>query len=109
MAYYAKVSNGVVVQVIVAEPEFFDTFVDNSAGRWLETRTDGSLRKHYAGIGYAYNERLDAFIPRSPFPSWVLNEDTCDWEPPTPQPTETDTVYVWDEGSKSWVEDPTDN
>lgn len=105
MAIYAKVNNGLVEQVVVAEPEFFNTFVDDSAGEWLETKTDGTLRKHYAGIGYAYDQTLDAFIPKKPYSSWVLDEETCLWEAPTSMPTGTDTQYVWDEDTTSWVAD----
>ena len=105
MAVYAKVNNSLVEQVIVAEPEFFNTFVDDSAGEWIETKTDGSIRKHYAGIGYTYNRTLDAFIPKKPFPSWVLDEETCLWEAPTSKPTGTDNQHVWDEDTTSWVVD----
>ena len=111
MAHFAKVLNGVVVQVIVAEPEFFQTFVDSSPGEWIQTsyNTHGGvhanggipLRKNYAGIGYTYNFNRDAFIPAQPYASWTLNEDTCLWEPPTPMPI--DGIYTWDETTQSWV------
>lgn len=110
MAHFAKVSNGVVVQVIVAEPEFFQTFVDTSPGEWIQTsyNTHGGqhpegrpLRKNYAGIGYTYDRTRDAFIPPKPYASWTLNEDTCLWDAPTPMPT--DGVYTWDESTTSWV------
>ena len=110
MAHFAKVSNGVVVQVIVAEPEFFQTFVDTSPGEWIQTRynTHGGqhpegrpLRKNYAGIGYTYDRTRDAFIPPKPYASWTLNENTCLWDAPTPMPT--DGVYTWDESTTSWV------
>ena len=109
MAHFAKVSNGVVVQVIVAEPEFFQTFVDTSPGEWIQTsyNTHGGqhpegrpLRKNYAGIGYTYDRTRDAFIPPKPYASWALNEDTCLWDAPTPMPT--DGVYTWDESTLSW-------
>ena len=91
MAHFAKVNNGVVVQVIVAEPEFFDIFVDSSPGQWLQTsyNTYGGvhvnggtpLRKNYAGLGFTYDASTrDAFIPPKPYASWTLNEDTCLWE-----------------------------
>ena len=96
MAHFAKVNNGVVVQVIVAEPEFFDIFVDSSPGEWLQTsyNTHGGvhanggtpLRKNYAGVGFTYDSTLDAFIPPKPYASWTLNEDTCLWD--APEPTE---------------------
>ena len=92
MAHFAKVNNGIVEQVIVAEPEFFDTFVDSSPGQWIQTsyNTHGGvhllggtpLRKNYAGIGFTYDSTKDAFIPPKPYASWTLNEDSCLWEPP---------------------------
>ena len=92
MGHHAKVLNGIVTQVIVAEPEFFDTFVDTSPGEWIQTsyNTHGGqhpegrpLRKNYAGIGFTYDRERDAFIPPKPDDSWVLNEETCLWEEPT--------------------------
>jgi hypothetical protein len=90
MAHYAKVQDGIVTQVIVAEPAFFDTFVDSSPGEWLQTsyNTQGGvhlnggapLRKNYAGIGFTYDRVRDAFIPPKPEGGWTLNEDTCLWE-----------------------------
>ncbi len=62
-----------------------------------------ALRKNYAGIGFTYDENLDAFIPPQPFESWVLNEDTCLWEAPVPHPTDG-AIYAWDEEAGSWVE-----
>ena len=114
MAHFAKVVDGKVSQVIVAEPEFFETFVDTSPGEWIQTsyNTHGGvhanggtpLRKNYAGIGYTYDSVRDAFIPPSPFPSWVLDEATCLWNPPTPMPVEEGKRFVWDEPTTSWVE-----
>lgn len=111
MGHFAKVNNGVVEQVIVAEPEFFDTFVDSSPGQWIQTsyNTHGGvhanggtpLRKNYAGIGYTYDAQRDAFIPPKPFASWVLNEDTCLWDAPIAMPTEGG-PYVWNETTQSW-------
>lgn len=112
MGHFAKVENGIVTKVIVAEPEFFETFVDSTAGKWIQTsyNTYGGqhpegrpLRKNYAGIGYTYDSERDAFIPPKPFDSWLLNEDTCLWEPPIPMP-EDDNMYTWDEETISWVE-----
>ena len=113
MAHFAKVNNGIVVQVIVAEPEFFDTFVDSSAGTWLQTsyNTHGGvhalggtpLRKNYAGMGYTYDATLDAFIAPKPYPSWTLNEDTCLWEAPTTYPDDGKD-YTWGEATTSWIE-----
>jgi hypothetical protein len=112
MAHFAKVIDGKVSQVIVAEPEFFQTFVDSSPGEWIQTsyNTHGGkhpegrpLRKNYAGIGFTYDRTKDAFIPPQPFASWLLNEDTCLWGAPTPMPTD-DKKYAWDEESVSWKE-----
>lgn len=113
MAHFAKVVDGKVVNVIVAEPEFFQTFVDSSPGEWIQTsyntyggqhRNGGTpLRKNYAGIGYSYDRTKDAFIPPKPYPSWVLNDDTCLWGAPTPMPTD-DKFYEWDETTTSWKE-----
>ena len=113
MAHYAKVSDGLVTQVIVAEAEFFDTFVDSSPGEWVQTsynthggvHSDGgvALRKNYAGVGFTYDSTRDAFIPPQPYASWLLNEDTCIYEAPVPYPTD-DLMYSWDEDTTSWVE-----
>ena len=115
MAHFAKVNNGIVEQVIVAEAEFFDTFVDSSPGEWLQTsyNTLGGvhlnggtpLRKNYAGVGFTYDSTRDAFIPPQPYNSWTLNEDTCLWEAPTAYPAD-DLMYTWDEATTSWVEVP---
>lgn len=112
MAHYAKVLDGIVIKVIVAEPEFFNTFIDNSPGNWIQTsyNTRGGvhlqngepLRKNFAGIGYAYNKQLDAFIPPKPYNSWILNEESCLWEAPIPKPEGN---YSWDEQTQSWIEE----
>ena len=111
MAHYAKVVDGKVTQVIVAEADFFDTFVDSSPGEWIQTsyNTYGGvhklggtpLRKNYAGIGYSYDKVKDAFIPQQTFPSWLLNEDTCLWDSPIPYPTDG-RVYEWNEETIAW-------
>ena len=113
MAHYAKVKNGIVTQVIVAEQEFLDNYIDNETGKWVQTsyHTKGGvhelggtpLRKNYAGIGYSYDKEKDAFIPPQPFKSWTLNEDTCLWEPPTPMPTDGK-IYTWNENTQTWIE-----
>ena len=112
MAHFAKVNNGIVEQVIVAEPEFFDTFVDSSPGQWIQTsyNTHGGvhtlggtpLRKNYAGIGFTYDATKDAFIPPKPYASWTLNEDSCLWEAPVAYPDDGED-YVWDEPTTAWV------
>ena len=112
MGHFAKVNNGIVEQVIVAEPEFFQTFVDSSPGEWIQTsyNTHGGqhpegrpLRKNYAGIGFTYDRTRDAFIPPKPHASWVLNETTCLWDSPVPYPTDGK-KYQWDEATTSWIE-----
>jgi hypothetical protein len=119
MAHFAQVIDGIVQQVIVAEQEFIDTLPDPN--NWMQTSyntrggvhynpdtdepsTDQSkaLRKNYAGIGYTYDPIRDAFIPEKPYGSWVLNEDTCCWEPPVPFPNDGQ-MYDWDETTVSWV------
>ena len=113
MSHFAKVVDGKVTQVIVAEPEFFNTFVDSSPGQWIQTsyNTYGNkhpenrpLRGNFAGIGYTYDAVNDVFIPPQPFPSWVLNSSWL-WEPPIPMPTDGK-MYGWDEATTSWVELP---
>lgn len=113
MSHFAKVLDGKVTQVIVAEPEFFTTFVDSSPGEWVQTsyntfggvhKNGGTpLRKNYAGVGYTYDSQRDAFIPPKPFPSWLLNEETCLWNSPTLYPTDGKR-YNWNEETLSWVE-----
>lgn len=113
MSHFAKVNNGIVEQVIVAEPEFFDTFVDTSPGEWIQTsyNTRGGqhlnggtpLRKNYAGVGYTYDRERDAFIPPKPFASWTLNEETCLWDAPVAMPDDGK-LYSWDETQTNWVE-----
>jgi hypothetical protein len=113
MSHFAKVNNGIVEQVIVAEPEFFETFVDSSPGEWIQTsyNTRGGvhinggtpLRKNYAGIGFTYDRIRDAFIPPKPYASWILSEDTCLWNPPVPMPTDGK-PYGWNEQTQQWEE-----
>ena len=118
MAHFAKVVDGTVEQVIVAEPEFFDTFVDSSPGEWIQTsyntrggvhyspetgEPDGgvALRKNYAGVGFTYDAAKDAFIPPQPYNSWNLNEETCLWEAPVAYPNDGQ-MYVWNEDTTNW-------
>jgi len=122
MGHFAKVVDGKVAKVIVAEPEFFDTFVDDSPGKWIQTsyNTRGgvhynpetgepsedqtkALRKNYAGKGFTYDATRDAFIPPQPFASWTLNETSCLWEAPVAYPEDGE-MYQWDEDTTNWVE-----
>lgn len=119
MAHFAKVCDGKVVQVIVAEPEFFNTFVDSSPGEWIQTsyntrggvhygqdgEPDGgvALRGNYAGIGYTYDRTNDVFYASQPFASWTLNETTWTWEAPVAYPTDGK-FYTWNEETQNWIE-----
>jgi len=113
MAHFAKVTDGIVTQVIVAEPEFFETFVDTSPGEWIQTsyNTHGGvhlqggtpLRKNFAGIGYTYNAQEDCFVPPRPYASWTLDTNTCLWQPPVAMPTD-DKMYRWNETAQAWDE-----
>jgi hypothetical protein len=103
MAHYAKVNNGIVEQIIVAEVEFFDTFIDSSPGEWIQTSYNNNIRKNYAGVGFTYDSARDAFIPPQPYNSWTLNEATCQWDSPVPYPTD-DKRYEWDEETTNWKE-----
>lgn len=120
MGHFAKVEGDVVTSVIVAEPEFFKTFVDNSAGQWIQTSYNTrcgihydpetgepskdqskALRKNFAGIGFIYDREKDAFIPPKPFESWVLDDNTCQWVAPVQKPVDGN-EYVWDEENLTW-------
>ena len=102
MAHFAKVVDGVVTKVIVADPDFFDTFIDDSPGTWVQTYKDKSARTRFAGIGYTYDATRDAFINPKPFESWSLN-DANTWEAPTPKPDDGKD-YRWNEDTKAWDE-----
>ena len=117
MSYFAKVTNGIVSQVISAEADFFNTFVDTSPGQWIQTsynthngihygqdgKPDGgiALKGNYAGIGYIYDEINDVFYPSKPYSSWTLNNTTWTWESPVPYPTDGK-LYIWNENIKNW-------
>jgi hypothetical protein len=112
MSHFAKVTDGKVTQVIVAEKEFFDTYVDSSPGIWIQTsyNTHGNqhpegrpLRGNYAGIGYTYDSVNDVFYAPQPYPSWILNNTTWLWEAPLPYPADNKN-YKWDEATTNWVE-----
>ena len=112
MSHFAKVLDGKVIQVIVAEPEFFETFIDDSAGEWIQTSYNTyanshpqgrPLRGNYAGIGFIYDKINDVFYAPQPFQSWILNTSTWIWEAPIPMPTDNKR-YKWDEATTSWIE-----
>jgi len=112
MAHYAKVDQGKVLRVIVADEDYINSFVDTEPGNWIQTsyNTHGGvhkfggtpLRKNFAGIGMTYDANRDAFIPPKPFNSWVLNETTCLWEAPVAHPNENGEGYKWNESTTSW-------
>jgi hypothetical protein len=100
---FVKVKDGIVIECIVADQDFIDSYIDTSAGTWLETREDGSIRKNYAGIGFTYDAQNDAFIAPKPFESWVLNEETFIWECPVAYPDDGNR-YNWNETDQQWDE-----
>jgi len=112
MSHFAKIEDGIVTQVIVAEQDFIDT----QEGTWVQTsynthggqhRLGGTpLRKNYAGIGYIYDSTRDIFYTPQPYPSWTLNETSCLWEPPVAYPSDGK-MYKWNEDTRSWDEDTT--
>jgi len=114
MSYFAKVENKLVTQIIAAEQDF----IDSLDGQWVQTSyntragihyapnsddPDGgvALRKNYAGIGFTYDEVRDAFIPPKEYDSWVLNDETCQWESPVSYPDDGN-MYLWNEETKTW-------
>ena len=115
MAHFAEIDqNNVVLRVVVVDNK--DTsdaagvekehigaaYLERIlGGTWKQTSYNGNIRKNYAGAGYTFDAARDAFIPPKPFTSWVLNETTCQWEAPTPMPTDGQ-MYSWDEATTSW-------
>jgi hypothetical protein len=116
MAHFAKIDeNNIVTQVIVVNNnELLDEAGQEQesrgqafcshlfGGTWIQTSYNSSIRKNYAGHGFLYDAARDAFIPPRPYNSWLLNEDTCKWDPPVAYPNDG-IVYDWDEPSLSWV------
>jgi hypothetical protein len=115
MSHFAKVENGVVTQVIVVEQDVLNLGHWGDPASWIQTsyntiggvHTQGGtpLRKNFAGVGYIYDAGRDAFMPPKPFASWVLDEATCNWNAPTPMPTDG-AMYMWRESDTSWVLQP---
>jgi hypothetical protein len=114
MSHFANIDdNNIVTQVIVAEQDFINSGAVGDPSKWIKTSYNTyagehgnggtPLRKNYAGIGYIYDPSRDAFIPPKPYNSWILNEDTCIWEPPTPMPDDGK-LYKWNELGKVWKE-----
>jgi len=123
MAHFAQIdANNVVTQVIVVankdtsdangvEKEYIGAaFCERLfGGTWKQTSYNGTIRKNYAGVGYTYNADIDAFVPPKPYASWVLNNETAQWEAPVPMPEDAGTgeppkMYSWDEATTSWKE-----
>jgi len=121
MAHFAKLdenNNVIVVHVVNNDVITVDDVESEQAGidfltslhghtLWKQTSYNGNIRKNYAGIGYTYDAERDAFIAPKPYASWILDEDTCRWQSPTPMPTDGK-VYTWNEDTTSWVEVPTE-
>ena len=121
MSHFAKVENGLVTEVLVISQDVIDSGMFGDPASFIQTsynthggvhygpdgQLDGgiALRKNYAGIGFAYDALLDAFIPPKPYPSWLLDTQTCLWDPPVPYPSDGK-QYYWDEETLSWVEVP---
>lgn len=119
MSHFAKVQNGIVTEVIVAEQDFINSGLVGPASEWVQTsyntrggvhygedgQPDGgvALRGNYAGIGYTYDSAHDVFYAPQPYPSWTLNNTTWLWESPVPYPTD-DKTYQWNEEQRNWVE-----
>lgn len=128
MSHFAKVENGTVTQVIVAEQDFIDSGAVGDPAQWIQTSYNTragvhyqpdsntpsedqskALRKNYAGLGYTYDAVRDAFIPPKPdpYPSWVVDDATGQWKPPIAYPTD-EQEYDWDEATVSWTVRPPD-
>jgi len=111
MSHFAKVENGTVTQVIVAEQDVIDTglfgtgWIQTSYNTYAGVHPEGRpMRKNYAGIGYTYDSGKDAFYAPQPYPSWTLDETTCVWTSPTPMPSVEGKMYQWAEDTLNWVE-----
>lgn len=121
MAHFAEIdADGIVLRVIVVKnDELLEGGVELEAkgiefcrslfgGNWVQTSYNSKIRKNFAGIGYRYDAVLDAFIPPKDFQSWILDPETCCWEPPIPSPNDGK-FYFWDEATCSWMLDPIRN
>jgi len=117
MAHFAKLGTGNIIEQIISinnsvitdangieQEQLGVDFINklyNTRDVWKQTSYNKNFRKNYAGIGYQYDQTRDAFIPPKPFNSWILNEDTCQWEPPNPMIINNNS-YVWNEQTLSW-------
>ena len=120
MSHFAKVIDGIVETVLVADQNFIDSGVVGDPNNWIQTsyNTRGgihyapnsnepdsgiALRKNYAGIGHTYDSTRNAFYAPQPYPSWLLDDDTCQWNAPIPRPDDGK-MYIWDESTTNWGE-----
>jgi hypothetical protein len=105
MSHWAEIDeNNTVLRVLVgnnSEPDEGEAFMNSLGGTWVKTSYNGNIRKNFAGIGYTYDTGRDAFISPKPYESWVLNEETCQWESPVPYPTDG-VMYQWNEELADW-------
>ena len=108
MSHWAEIDqDNKVIRVLVGDnndpngDEGYQWLLDNLGGTWVKTSYNGTIRYNYAGIGYTYDEIRDAFIAPKTFESWVLNEETCVWEPPVPYPADGE-KYIWNEETVTW-------
>lgn len=109
MAHFAEIDkNNIVLRVLVTDnndpngDEGYQWLLDNLGGTWIKTSYNANIRKNFAGIGYYYDEEIDAFIPPKFFNSWILDEETCQWKAPIEKPDDG-SDYIWDEESVSWL------
>ena len=102
MSHFAKLNNNVVTEVIVSEQDFINSGAVGDSFLWVQTSYNGNFRKNFAAVGYTYDKTRDAFIAPKPYSSWVLVEDTCQWEAPTAMPDDGQ-AYEWNEDTTSWV------
>ena len=104
MSHFAKIDkNNIVTEVIVAEQDFINSGLVGDSFLWVQTSYNGNFRKNCAGVGFTYDKTRDAFIPPQPYPSWTLNETTCQWEAPVAYPDDGK-VYTWNEETTQWDE-----
>ena len=108
MSHWAELDeNNVVLRVLVGDnndpngDEGYQWLLDNLGGTWVKTSYNATIRKNFAGIGYTYDEALDAFVPPKPYPSWILDEETARWNAPVTYP-EDGGIYSWNEDTQSW-------
>jgi len=116
MAHFAKLDeNNVVISVHVVNNNVLDSggsedpqkgidFLNELHGNatWIQASYNKNIRKNYPGVGFTYDSTRDAFIPPKPYESWILNEDTCHWQPPTPCPPYDGNVFIWNEETTAW-------